>query len=214
MCTISYRCIPLFLFIFYSLIFKSPFSQPKSSSLKLVKVKTIVKMENRSNFYHWPTTVWLNSSSLCSSENEARPHTEAELQHFKKKKNTNGKSQMGFQIGGGRQYRNLLAQLLQGWTPNPRPQQAIISLPSHSSVVVGQEMSIQLHIVLECISLSGNAFLEPLNPIPTFVKRILSFIKIKMRAAWDIFFLKIISASEWKNKGVNYFSKRMKNLKE
>ena len=35
-------------------------------------------------------------------ENEARPHTEAELQHFKKKKNTNGKSQMGFQMGGGR----------------------------------------------------------------------------------------------------------------
>lgn len=70
-------------------------------------------MENRSNFYHWPTTVWLSSSSLCSSENEARPHTEAEL-HFKKKKNTNGKRQMAFQIGGGRQCRNFLAQLLEG----------------------------------------------------------------------------------------------------
>ena len=45
-------------------------------------------------------------------ENEARPHTEAELQHFKKKKNTNGKSQMGFQMGGGRQCRNVLAQFL------------------------------------------------------------------------------------------------------
>lgn len=66
-------------------------------------------MENRSTLYHWPTTVWLSSFSLCSRENEARPHTEAELQHFKKKKNTNGKSQMGFQIGGGRQCRNLLA---------------------------------------------------------------------------------------------------------
>lgn len=71
-------------------------------------------MENRSNFYHWPTTVWLSFLSLCSSENKARPHTEAELQHFKKKKNTNGKSLMGFQMGGGRQCRNLLAQLLWG----------------------------------------------------------------------------------------------------
>lgn len=71
-------------------------------------------MENRSNFYHWPTTVWLSSSSLCSSENEARPHTEAGLQRFKQKKNTNGKSQMGFQMGGGRQCRNVLAQLLWG----------------------------------------------------------------------------------------------------
>lgn len=70
-------------------------------------------MENRSNFYHWPTTVWLSSSSLCPSENEARPHTEAGLQHFKKKKNTNGKSQMGFQMGGGRQCRNVLAQLFE-----------------------------------------------------------------------------------------------------
>ena len=87
----------------------------ESSSLRVVKVKTIVvKTENRGNLYHWPTTVWLKSSCLCSCENEARPHTEAELQHFKKKKNTNGKSQMGFQIGGGRQCRNLLAQLLQG----------------------------------------------------------------------------------------------------
>jgi hypothetical protein len=28
----------------------------------------------------------------------------------KKKKSTNGKSQVGFKIGGGRQYRNLYAQ--------------------------------------------------------------------------------------------------------
>lgn len=87
------------------MLFKiSPSPYQESLSLKVVKVKTIVvKTENRSNFYHWPTTVWLSYFSLCSSEKEARPHTEAELQHFKKKKKTNGKSQLGFQIGGGRQ---------------------------------------------------------------------------------------------------------------
>lgn len=99
-CNYFPSCLPLpidlslhfYLFIFYSCIFKILLSQ-ESSSLEVFKVKTIVvKMENRSNFYHWPTTVWLSSSSLCSSENAARPHTEAELQHFEKKKNTNGKS--------------------------------------------------------------------------------------------------------------------------
>lgn len=70
-------------------------------------------MENKSNFYHWPTTVWLSSPNLCSSEDEARPHTEAKLQHFEKKKNFNGKSQMDFQIGGGRPCSSLLTQLLQ-----------------------------------------------------------------------------------------------------
>lgn len=111
--------LPIDLSLYFHLFFihrypKFPSPHPQeSSSLKVVKVKTIVvKMENRSNFYHGPTTVWLRSSSLCSSENEARPHTEAELQHFTKKKNTNGKNQMGFQIGGGRQCRNLLEQLL------------------------------------------------------------------------------------------------------
>lgn len=172
----------------------------ESSSLRVVKVKTIVvKMENRGNLYHWPTTVWLRSSSLCSCENEARPHTETELQHFKKKKNTNGKSQMGFQIGGGRQWRNLLAQFLKGLNSESEALTCNheLAFPFFCGCRTGN-----VHSTAHCtspISLSGNAFLEPFIPIPTFCKWILSFMKIKMRAKWTIFFHKTISASEWIN---------------
>lgn len=84
---LSFIFIYFFLFIDIqnSTLFLPPAQE--SSSFRVAKVKTIVvKTENRGNLYHWPTTIWLRSSSLCSCENEARPHTEAELQHFKKKK--------------------------------------------------------------------------------------------------------------------------------
>lgn len=109
-------------------------------------------MENKSNFYHWPTTVWLSSPSLCSREDEARPHTEAELQHFEKKKNFNGKSQVDFQIGGGRPCSSLLTQLLQGLNFESKAQDTIISLHFHSFETVEQEMSNHLHTVLESIA--------------------------------------------------------------
>lgn len=153
-------------------------------------------MENRSNFYHWPTTVWLSSSSLRSSQDEARPHIETELQHFKKKKNINGKSQIGFQIGGGRQCRNLLTQLQQGLNSDSSAptQNHDFVFPFFCGCRTGN-----VHSAAECTRVhqfDWKTYLEPFTQILTYCKLILSFMKIKISAKWDIFFLKIISASK------------------
>ena len=124
-------------------------------------------------------------------ENEARPHTEAELQHFKKKKNTNGKSQMGFQMGGGRQCRNVLAQLLWGvyFESKAPTRHHEFALPRCCDCGAGNVRS-----AAECTRVhqpQWESLLRAFHPIPAFFDSILTFMKIKMRAAWNIFSLRL-----------------------
>lgn len=65
----SFTVILLSVIIKSSFILPPPLLYQESSSLRTVKVKTIIKWKKRHFFFnHWTTTVWLKSSSLCSSE--------------------------------------------------------------------------------------------------------------------------------------------------
>ena len=130
-------------------------------------------------------------------ENEARPHTEAELQHFKKKKNTNGKSQKGFQMGGGRQCRNVLAQLLWGvyFESKAPTRHHEFALPRCCDCGAGNVRS-----AAECTRVhqpQWESLLRAFHPSSRFLWLDPDIYENKNEGCMEYFFFKIISASEW-----------------
>ena len=98
---------------------------------------------------------------------------------------------ISFQMGGGRQCRNVLAQLLWGvyFESKAPTRHHEFALPRCCDCGAGNVRS-----AAECTRVhqpQWESLLRAFHPIPAFCDSILTFMKIKMRAAWNIFSLRL-----------------------